>query len=721
MMETYLDTDVRLAHPWSAPFSIDELHAFTLTFPSPHSQTKHSLHPFLPVSTPSSSSHTAPHTHTPAPPSPRKPEAESSDPQTCRHRRQLSMAPTNIQVSIRARARSKHVLLTSAPYLPAVSSSSADIVSSILSMRGLAVPHFNMYEAEAASPIDLKLHLPSVHLRMLDPSGEEVLYATMQELVLTGRQANAGYLHLTLADIQIDNMSPVGEYPVVLIPDRKVLKGVTANTLEMLLEWATHNREQFADYMGIRVLPLLVRIDQGVMDFVTMLLDTLKKAEVPTNSSLLEETHTYTYYFSAADPSTQLVATEAQNQEESAGGRGDTRKKYTHTQVDPEDKVPRLYLEHLEIFPVVLNVCFGDNTMGLPAIRDGLVLALDPYEQRNLYDTPGQLVRGVARSYAQIGWAEVTKILGSMDLFLSPVSAVSRISIGLKDLVMLPAMGLVLDDTPGAFFVGLVLGMYSLFRNTTLAVFISFFNFCCAISVLCARLSFDRPYIALKRRGPARLHPSNILTGFLFGLWEILVGLFSALTGLAIMPYRGAQEAGLQGFALGVGKGLLGLPAKTVGCGFDFFALVLDGLKNSFGARMLRLHTRESVRSLSRKHVDAIKRLLAAADERYLFHTPCHFQTLRRRVRPRVLVVTTTSVWILNTASLADPHYRPKVLPLTAVSDLLLPPSPPTQIVFVLKTILYQREKVYVLVPDRNTLAGALLELSGNHIVLRKG
>ena len=92
-------------------------------------------------------------------------------------------------------------------------------------------------------------------------------------------------------------------------------------------------------------------------------------------------------------------------------------------------------------------------------------MELLPFEKGEMYETGGELTRVVTKYYTRLAKDEVYRIILSLDAIGGPLSAFSKISKGCKDAVILPWSSLVLDDTPGAFFVGLASGTWSLFFN----------------------------------------------------------------------------------------------------------------------------------------------------------------------------------------------------------------------------------------------------------------
>ena len=113
-----------------------------------------------------------------------------------------------------------------------------------------------------------------------------------------------------------------------------------------------------------------------------------------------------------------------------------------------------------------------------------------------------------------------------------------------------------------------------------------------------AVLTLDRKY-AQKRDRLMKLKASgenvNIVRGFESGVHKLVQGFFEGVKGVVSKPIKGAERNGLEGFAKGVGKGLLGLLVKPVIGTTDFLTDTLIGVKGAVestnSASYLNTHT----------------------------------------------------------------------------------------------------------------------------------
>jgi hypothetical protein len=101
----------------------------------------------------------------------------------------------------------------------------------------------------------------------------------------------------------------------------------------------------------------------------------------------------------------------------------------------------------------------------------------------------------------------------------------------------------------------------------------------------------------------SRHHPRGIWEGFVQGihyvplirlsaftyLWLTLAflelgrGFYHGVTGLGVLPYRGAGLEGFAGFLKGMGRALLGLPLKPLAGFFEFQRIFYDGILHALG------------------------------------------------------------------------------------------------------------------------------------------
>jgi hypothetical protein len=96
-------------------------------------------------------------------------------------------------------------------------------------------------------------------------------------------------------------------------------------------------------------------------------------------------------------------------------------------------------------------------------------------------------------------------------------------------------------------------------------------------------LTLDRRYAQKRDRGEMLRGAAdvNVASGLGSGVQKLVTGFLDGVTGVVKAPIRGAEKRGLEGFAKGVGKGLLGLLVKPIIGISDGLTDVMIGVKGT--------------------------------------------------------------------------------------------------------------------------------------------
>lgn len=96
-------------------------------------------------------------------------------------------------------------------------------------------------------------------------------------------------------------------------------------------------------------------------------------------------------------------------------------------------------------------------------------------------------------------------------------------------------------------------------------------------------LTLDRRYAQKRDRGDILRNQGdvNVGVGFESGVQKLVQGFLEGVTGVVKAPIRGAEKRGFEGFAKGMGKGLLGLLVKPIIGISDGITDVMIGVKGS--------------------------------------------------------------------------------------------------------------------------------------------
>jgi hypothetical protein len=533
----------------------------------------------------------------------------------------------------------------------------------------------------------VRVRVPVLDVTFSTEAGEERLRAVAVEI--NGEVGWGGlreYAHVFVANVQADNMLPEAEYPVLLAMDRRRLYGYEANVLECFVQRSTRDGVTSLDYLGLRVLPLVLKVDGELLKHLLRTLESYRQYSLHNHhdggggggvpfaweagAHRPEEAETAAIAGAGAAAGAAMAGAVASASAAAVAAAASVEAEMPRLDITGE-ALRKWYVERLEIFPLEVTFCVGDNELGWPVIQDETAVELLPLGRSHLYETNEELLRSVVKYYGRQARQEVYKIIGSLDAIGSPLGAIAKVTKGLRDIVIVPWSSLVLDDTPGAFFVGVSSGLWSLLYNVTDAGLTTLLRVINVVSWLTLQLTFDDEYQQAKRR-MRRAHPPNVWWGIAQGSRELARGLWTGVTGLLTQPWRGARLRGSLGCLTGVAKGLAGLPLKPLGGAFDFLGKTIEGLLRSMGTgyttqRRLR-EPHSTLLELSYAQVLSIQAWLdEALRERYVSHSFVKIKTRRGRFRDRLLLLSSGSFHVINVTSMSG-GYHPKTIPLNLIS-----------------------------------------------------
>lgn len=96
-----------------------------------------------------------------------------------------------------------------------------------------------------------------------------------------------------------------------------------------------------------------------------------------------------------------------------------------------------------------------------------------------------------------------------------------------------------------------------------------------------AHLSFDERYLARRERARgAAQQPGTAAAGVIRDTRNLGTDLVDGVTGILTQPARGYKQAGIRGFAVGIGKGLVGAAVKPTAGILDFVTRTAQGVAN---------------------------------------------------------------------------------------------------------------------------------------------
>ena len=207
---------------------------------------------------------------------------------------------------------------------------------------------------------------------------------------------------------------------------------------------------------------------------------------------------------------------------------------------------------------------------------------------RNHIATSTQLSTYLAAHYLSSLKYNVPALLGSLSAIGNPLGLIRGIGDGVSDFVTEPMKGFkraLKELDPGYAVDGVARGTESLARHTVGGIADSASLLMETFSKYMAVVTLDRRYAQKRdRRKSLRLKSDAKVTlvgGVESGFLKLVQGFREGVTGVVRAPIRGAEKRGFEGFAKGLGKGLLGLLVKPIIGISDAATDVMIGVKST--------------------------------------------------------------------------------------------------------------------------------------------
>ncbi|ODV90204.1 hypothetical protein CANCADRAFT_1934 [Tortispora caseinolytica NRRL Y-17796] len=424
------------------------------------------------------------------------------------------------------------------------------------------------------SPISLQvtLKLQGLGISLVNRHHAELCYVNIRglEMVYTESEEYQS-ISTKMKWIQIDNDLYGGQYPIILYPTRLPTSGLEIENHPVLSASVCRMKDDSHGVLAIKYATILLQeltfeIDE---DFLYAVIDFI---DIPGAAWNLQQ--------NSAPLADSLLILEP-----------------------PETGAPNteVYFEVLHIQPILINLSFmrtdrfSDDetistdtvfgyvlnvlTMTLGNINDAPI-KLNALYLENLKDSYDVLGATMIRYYTQEVLYQMHKILGSADFIGNPVGLFNNISSGFMDMFYEPYMGFVMNDRPQDLGIGLAKGGASFFKKSVFGISDSVSKVSASLGKGLAAASMDEDY-QRRRRQLLRNRTQRGHSGVANGASSLLNGITSAITGVALTPMQEASKDGASGFVRGLGKGLLGVPMKTVAGMVDFAGNISQEIRES--------------------------------------------------------------------------------------------------------------------------------------------
>jgi len=217
---------------------------------------------------------------------------------------------------------------------------------------------------------------------------------------------------------------------------------------------------------------------------------------------------------------------------------------------------------------------------------DGATIKLSGVSLENYRSSRSQLATHLGAHYVATLRQNVPALLGSLAMIGNPIGLVRGLGDGVSDFVLEPVKGLQrsVQELDASYLVdGVARGTLSLARHTVGGFADSAAMLTETLSKNMVVLTLDRRYAQKRDRNDMlRDHGDvNVALGLGSGVSKLITGFLDGVTGVVKAPIRGAEKRGFEGFAKGVGKGLLGLLVKPIIGISDGISDVFIGVKGT--------------------------------------------------------------------------------------------------------------------------------------------
>lgn len=253
-----------------------------------------------------------------------------------------------------------------------------------------------------------------------------------------------------------------------------------------------------------------------------------------------------------------------------------TKEGIVGVKIGSRNKTPRMVIEGM-----LKNVLF-DALLRL----DGGLLNFGGVSLANHTTTLSQLVTAITAHYVTCLRQNVPMLLGSMAAIGNPLGLVRGLGEGAGDFVLEPVRGFqrsVQEMDASHLVDGVARGTLSLARHTVGGFADSAALLAETFSKNMTVLALDRRFAMKRDRGAALRDKDdfNVASGLGSGAQKLVAGFLDGVTGVVRAPIRGAERSGFEGFAKGVGKGVLGLLVKPIVGISDGFTDVMIGVRGT--------------------------------------------------------------------------------------------------------------------------------------------
>ena len=482
--------------------------------------------------------------------------------------------------------------------------------------------------------ISLRVAFTGFTMSLIDSAPSEIATITLKNVnaiaTWNTQRKTDSTIYFTVAHFQVDNMVPNAPYPVAVCPidhlaafeseEEANQDEAKAPLLVIGVSLAPRHHSGVEviksvtiapKSMAIRVdLAFLVRLQKYFLDLQHHFWKSMDREQdeivIPNLKHIIEEInraarsgeHSRMFYFGgltilpcsielSVAPSRALTSSQANLEGTEAAAIHQAVRK-GDVKLGQHEVLLGVKIGHRNDTPLaVVRGLFKSIVVDALLRLDGASLDFNGVSLTNHVATGPQLATYVAAHYMNSLRKNVPALVGSLAALGNPLGLIRGIGSGASDFVLEPVKGFQrsVQEMDASYLVdGVARGTLSLARHTVGG----FANSAAALTETFSKnmtvLTLDRRYAQKRdREDDLRAHHGgvNVAVGVGSGIQKLVHGFLEGVTGVVRAPIRGAEKRGFEGFAKGIGKGLLGLLVKPLIGISDGLTDVMIGVQGS--------------------------------------------------------------------------------------------------------------------------------------------
>jgi len=400
----------------------------------------------------------------------------------------------------------------------------------------------------------------NIGFSLIDDMPQELVYANFKDLHFWTSTSNLTHTTwLIIGDVQIDNQHPDTDYEVLLWCDKK----------------RDSQALPFLEYSS-------VKLNKDNLEYYDLIAFYLNEIYIQLDDKTLVNLHSF---YSKLPFDKFSTSTTSQQQDQSTSSNPTSPNPTTSHDNNNQPSIPltTFYIKWLIVAELKIYLTFSVSRDGylrnynkIPALRllipamgkslgqlENAPLTIQQLGIKNIFSNRTSLNQLLLSHYTKQMKRQIHIILGSSNIFGSPVVFFNNISTGMTEAIEEP-----------------IKGSIQLMKRILYAAANSSSKLFGTISNGFAVWSLDESYLR-KRDADEKIKAKHIGHGLYLGAKGLTIGIVDGITGIVRHPVQGAMQEGVFGFLKGLGKGVAGIAVKPVTGVFDLASKTSEGIRNN--------------------------------------------------------------------------------------------------------------------------------------------